>query len=116
MKLAVNAAMPATNPPTTAVIKINAIYEPPSGSSRATLVDNMWWLLISIIVACIPHKRNKARKADVNAFNGSCGINAETMKAAGAMIHQLKYRLAAKLSNAVSNRQLINFILIILSF
>ena len=50
------------------------------------------------------------RKPARNDFDGGCNINAETINAAIAMLHQGRYRPAAKLNKAVSNTEIRNFI------
>ena len=65
-------------------------------------------------MGCANQKINKAIKAVKKALPGFCGISAATIKATTAILHQGKYKQAAKLNKAVSSIDVKNFIVVLI--
>ena len=106
------AAMPATNPPTTAVIKINKIELPPKGRMEAIFPDKTPSFFVSIHQERPAHNKNTPVNPDINDLPAFWCINIAIKKEAMAMLHQGKYKPPIKASNPVSTIAVNNFMLV----
>lgn len=59
------------------------------------------------------HKPNKARKPVAKEVAGRCGIRMEIIPATRAMLHQGRYKQAAKLSSIINVKETRNFVMVI---
>ena len=75
------------------------------------LCDSKCPLLLLRYQLNILHNKNKAIKPDKKDIKGFWGIKAVTINATIAIAHHGKYKHAARLNNAISNIEIINFIL-----
>lgn len=112
-KLPVNAAKPATSAPMTAVASMSRYGLSIFSISMETLCDSICSLALLIQKLNAPHKKKRARKPAKNALPGFWGMTAATKKAARAILHQGRNKQAAKLNMAVSNKETMNFIMLI---
>jgi hypothetical protein len=84
---------------------------PPRGSTMAIFFDNTPSFFIFIQKARPPHKSNKPKKPEKNAFPVFCGTNRATSNEAIATLHQGKNNPLTKARKAVNSIATINFIL-----
>ena len=66
--------------------------------------------MIVVAADAPPHNNSNAIKPVKNALPGCCGIKAAIINDTMAMLHQGKYKQAATLNNAISKREIMNFI------
>jgi hypothetical protein len=67
-------------------------------------------LLLLIQKLSPPHKKNRDKNPHRKATPGRWRISAATIKQAIAILHQGKYRHAAKLNRAINKKEMMNFI------
>ena len=103
------AAKPATMPPINAVANINKYGLSIFKNTKDILCARTSSLLLLIQKLNRPHNKNNAKNPVRKLMPAPCGINAATINATIAILHQGKYKQDAKLNNAMRMIDTINF-------